>query len=473
MVDGFRDKLKMIALMPFSSLTGTFPRMMREISAEIGHEFEFIITGSNIEIDRRVLDELRDPLIHLLRNAADHGIESKDRRAKSGKKTIGRVELSIGISADKKIEISVSDDGNGIDTGRIRCKLIDEMHMPESVVAEMTEDKIVNHIFDSGFTTSSIITTISGRGLGMAIVRDKIEALGGSIHIDNHPGAGVAFILSLPAALSSQRGILFCVGARTFAMPTNGIEAFTRIKQSDIQTIKGIQSLTLYGKTLPVFDMAPILGLSSDFNSKEKITIILISLSGINAGFIVDNVLREREMLVKPLGSLMPSVSNVSGITVTSSGEVVPVLNSRDVLQNAMNSLGTTTPLRRSSDKVEKPTIMLAEDSITSRTLLANILEAAGYEVITAVDGEAAWQQLQRVKIDLLVSDIEMPRMDGFELTEKVRNFPRLTTLPIVLVTSLSKQEDRERGINLGANAYITKGDFSQSHLLDTVERLL
>jgi two-component system chemotaxis sensor kinase CheA len=177
-------------------------------------------------------------------------------------------------------------------------------------------------------------------------------------------------------------------------------------------------------------------------------------------------------MLVKPLGSLMPGVHNVSGITVTSSGQIVPVLNSRELIHNAMSGSGTLT-LHHATDDVAKPIIMIAEDSITSRTLLTNILASAGYQVETAVDGESAWEQLQKNKVDLLVSDIEMPRMDGFALTEKVRNHPLLAALPVVLVTSLSKPEDRERGIELGANAYITKGDFSQTHLLDTIERLL
>lgn len=472
MVDGFRDKLKMIAMMPFASLTGSFPRMMRELAAEIGREFEFVMSNVDIEIDRRVLDELRDPLIHLLRNAADHGIEPREKRIAAGKKPTGKIELNIGIAADKKIEISVKDDGGGINAAIIRRKLIEEMQMPESIVAEMTEEKVVNHIFNSGFSTSRIITSVSGRGLGMAIVREKVEALGGSIRIENSPGQGSCFILSLPAALSSQRGILFMAGGQIFAIPANGIESLVRIKRTDLQTIKGTPSINLHGEILPVFDLAAILGLSNTLLPDAKLTVIILSLSGVKAGFIVENVLREREMLVKPLGSLMPGVHNVNGITVTSSGQIVPVLNSREIIHNAMSGSGTLT-LHHASDEAAKPIIMIAEDSITSRTLLTNILASAGYQVETAVDGESAWEQLQKNKVDLLVSDIEMPRMDGFALTEKVRNHQLLATLPVVLVTSLSKPEDRERGINLGANAYITKGDFSQTHLLDTIERLL
>jgi two-component system chemotaxis sensor kinase CheA len=191
------------------------------------------------------------------------------------------------------------------------------------------------------------------------------------------------------------------------------------------------------------------------------------------AALIVDSVLRESEMIVKPLGCLLRRVRNVIGVTVTGSGGIVPVLNTSDLLKSGFGGQGGKPVLSVGDENIRKFTIMIAEDSITSRTLLTSILEAAGYEVITAVDGMVAWELLNEKKIDLLVSDIEMPRMDGFSLTEKVRSEGRFDDLPVVLVTSLARKEDRERGIAVGANAYITKGDFSQNHLLETIERLL
>jgi two-component system chemotaxis sensor kinase CheA len=472
MIDDFREELKTIALMPCSSLTSSFPRMMREIAAETGKELEFIMTGGEIEIDRRILDELRDPLIHLLRNAVDHGIEAPDKRIAVGKSREGLVELNINVTTDKKIELVIRDDGQGISIELLRETVVEKLNLSPEVVAGMSSEKLLNYIFHSGFSTSKIITSISGRGLGMAIVREKVESIGGAIRIENSPGYGCAFVISLPAALSAQRGILFNVGGRRFAMPTNGLLYSTRMRREDIRTVKGIPSISARGKTLPVFELAGLLGLEGG-KLKETFPVLVVAMSDFEAALVVEEVLFESEMIVKPMGSLLQKVKNVTGVTVTGSGWIVPVLNTRDLLKSGIRGNSGRPDLNVVEDRPQTKSIMIAEDSITSRTLLTNILEAAGYNVITAVDGMAAWTLLGERKVDMLISDIEMPRLDGFGLTEKVRTEKRLEDLPVVLVTSLARREDRERGIAVGANAYITKGDFSQNHLLDTIERLI
>lgn len=472
MIDEFREELKTIALMPFSSLSGSFPRMMREIIKETGRDFEFTMSGGEIEIDRRILDELRDPLIHLLRNSADHGIESEEIRTAAGKPPVARIYLSAGVTPDKKIEITVSDDGGGIDLDSLRLKISDKFNLPIGVVNVLPEDKVINYIFLSGFSTSKIITSLSGRGLGMAIVREKVENVGGTIRIDNKPGQGCAFTILLPAALSAQRGILLKVGGRLFALPTNGLLYTALLKRENISSIKGVPSVTVRGDTIPAFDLAGILELQSD-KIQETFPVLVMSVAGIKAALIVEAVIQEIEMIVKPLGCLLQRVRNITGVVITGSGAVVPVLNSRDLLKSGISGQHGRLEIAQQEKDRKQPVIMIAEDSITSRTLLTNILEATGYQVITAVDGMAAWKLLEGTKIDLLVSDIEMPRMDGFALTEKVRADQRFAGLPVVLVTSLARREDREHGIACGADAYITKGDFSQNHLLETIERLL
>jgi two-component system chemotaxis sensor kinase CheA len=472
MIDEFREELKTIALMPFSSLSSSFPRMMREIIKETGREFEFVMSGGEIEIDRRILDELRDPLIHLLRNSADHGIEAEEKRIAAGKQRIGRIDLSVSVAADKKIEITVSDDGGGMDLTALRRKITEKFGLPPGAADALSDDKVINYIFLSGFSTSKIITSLSGRGLGMAIVREKVENVGGTIRIDNKPGHGCTFTILLPAAMSAQRGILLKAAGRMFALPTNGLLYTALLKRENISSIKGVPSITVRGDTIPVFDLAGILELQSD-KMPEIFTVLVMSVLEVKAAIVVEAVIQEIEMIVKPLGCLLQRVRNVAGVVITGSGAVVPVLNPRDLFKSGLGGQHGRLEMAQSKKEQKQPIIMIAEDSITSRTLLTNILEAAGYRVITAFDGMAAWKMLEETRIDLLVSDIEMPRMDGFALTEKVRADQRFTGLPVVLVTSLARREDREHGIACGADAYITKSDFSQNHLLETIERLL
>ena len=472
MIDEFREELKTIALMPFSSLSSSFPRMMREIARETGRNFEFVMSGVEIEIDRRILNELHDPLIHLLRNSADHGIESEGKRIAAGKQLQGRINLSVSVTPDKKIEIIVSDDGSGMDLSTLRRKISEKFNLPPEAVNALPEDKVINYIFLSGFSTSKIITSLSGRGLGMAIVREKVENVGGTIRIDNKPGHGCTFTILLPAALSAQRGILLKAGGRIFALPTNGLLYTALLKRENISSIKGVPSITVRGDTIPVFDLAGILELQAD-KMQEVFPVLVMSVLEVKAAIVVEAVIQEIEMIVKPLGCLLQRVRNITGVVITGSGAVVPVLNPRDLFKSGLGGQHGRLEMAQPKKGQKQPIIMIAEDSITARTLLTNIMEAAGYRVITAFDGMAAWRMLEETRIDLLVSDIEMPRMDGFALTEKVRADQRFTGLPVVLVTSLARREDREHGIACGADAYITKSDFSQNHLLETIERLL
>jgi len=472
MIDEFRQELKTIALMPFSSLSSSFPRMMREIARDTGRDFEFVMSGGEIEIDRRILDELRDPLIHLLRNSADHGIEPEEKRIAAGKPRQGKINLTVIVTPDKKIEITVSDDGGGMDLAVLRRKIVEKFNMSAADAEALPDDEVINHIFLSGFSTSKIISSLSGRGLGMAIVREKVENVGGTIRIDNRPGHGCTFNILLPAALSAQRGILLKAGGRMFALPTNGLLYTALLKPDSISSVKGAPSITVRGDTIPVFDLAGILELQAD-KMQEIFPVLVMSVAGNKAALIVESVIQEIEMIVKPLGCLLQRVRNITGVVITGSGAVVPVLNSRDLFKSGLSGQHGRPEMTQPGKDRKQPVIMIAEDSITSRTLLTNILEASGYKVISAVDGMAAWKMLEETRIDLLVSDIEMPRMDGFALTAKVRADQRFAGLPVVLVTSLARREDREHGIACGADAYITKSDFSQNHLLETIERLL
>ncbi|RMI27690.1 MAG: hybrid sensor histidine kinase/response regulator [Calditrichaeota bacterium] len=476
MVDRLLEDTQKILMLPFSTLTQIFPRLVRDISRSLGKEAELIIQGSEVEMDKRILEELKDPLIHLLRNCLDHGLETPEVRQQRGKPPRGTITVAISQLDGGKVELLISDDGNGIDVEKVKQAAVRAGTLTEQEAAEMEDRETLMLIFRSQVSTSPIITELSGRGLGMSIVQEKVEALGGSISVETEPGAYTRFRIILPLTLARFRGVLVEVAGQLFVVPSGHVERVLRVFPSQIKTVEHRETITVNGRVLPLVPLAEILELPPHpVDSPEACRPVLVLTSGSTAiAFTVDRILNEQEVLVKSLGRQLLRVRNIGGATVLGSGKAVPILNPLDVLRSAM-ALSKSGP-SRSSAEMERPRrkrLLVAEDSITTRTLLKHILETAGYEVETAVDGAEALARLKEEHFDALVSDIEMPRMDGFELTAEVRRDARLRELPVVLVTSRSAPEDRERGVEVGADAYIVKSDFDQSNLLQVIEGLL
>ena len=473
LIDDSLENVRDIALQPFAALADTYPRMMRDLAQETGHPVNFEVSGGNLEIDRRILDQLNYPIIHLLRNAVDHGIESAEEREQAGKSACGNVSLEAVAVEGKKVQIIVKDDGRGIDLNSIREKIALTDNISAEDAAELTDKQILEYIFLSGFSTTSIITSISGRGLGMSIVRETVENLGGTIKIENNPGMGSEFILDLPVSLSSMKGVFVEAGKVMFAVPLIFVRYASRVCQTDIENINGKPTWSYRGKSIPVAELTSLMDIPSGISLEEQLrSILVIKVGDVEAAIIVDRVIEEVEITVKPMGKLLRKVPNISGAAVIGADELVPVINVRDLMQSIVGGRGSVTMVSKNKENTSL-SILVAEDSITTRMLLTSILESAGYEVETAIDGQDALYKLRAGKYDMLVSDVEMPRMNGFELTEKVRSDDKLSDLPVILCTTLSRREDRERGVQVGANAYLTKKNFEQSNLLETVDRLI
>lgn len=473
LIDDSLENVRDIALQPFAALADTYPRMIRDLAHETGHQINFEVSGGNLEIDRRILDQLNYPLIHLLRNAVDHGIESAEEREQAGKSAIGNISLEAVAVEGKKVQIIVKDDGRGIDLNSIREKIASADNISVEDAAELTDKQILEYIFLSGFSTTSIITSISGRGLGMSIVRETVENLGGTIKIENNPGQGSEFILDLPVSLSSMKGVFVEVGKVMFAVPLIFVRYVSRVCQADIENINGKPTWSYRGKSIPVAELTSLMNLPAGIAIENNLrSILVIKVGDVEAAIIVDRVIEEVEITVKPMGKLLRKVPNISGAAVIGADELVPVINVRDLMQNIVGGRGSVTQSSKNQEKASF-SILVAEDSITTRMLLTSILESAGYEVETAVDRQDALYKLRAGEYDMLVSDVEMPRMNGFELTEKIRSDEKLSDLPVILCTTLSRREDRERGVEAGANAYLTKKNFEQSNLLETVDRLI
>lgn len=477
MVDSLLDQTKRVLMTPFSTLFEILPRTVRDLLSAHGKEAELTVSGGEVEVDRRILEEMKDPLIHLVRNCVDHGIEKPRERVLRGRAPAGRISISVSHRDSGKIELVVADDGPGIDIAKVKNSAVRLGILSPEDSERLDEERLQGLIFRSGVSTSPLITDISGRGLGLAIVQEKVERLGGSVMCESSVETGTVFSVLLPLSLATVRGLLVRDEERLFVIPEANVRRLVRRPTEDIRKIEGRETVAVEDGVVPLVHLGRVLELPLRGKSEEKrdfFHAVVLESGDTIIAFKIDEVLLEQEFLLKPLGKQLKRVRNVSGATVLGGGRVVPVLNVPDLMKSAVK-VAETTPsvVSRVPQPEAKKSVLVVEDSVTARILLKNILEAAGYEVKTAVDGMDAYALLKSEPFDLVVSDVDMPRMDGFLLTTKIRSDKILAELPVVLVTALDSQNDRERGIEVGANAYIVKSSFDQSNLLEVIRRLI
>lgn len=482
MINAHLEDMRRTLMLPFATLTESFPRMVRDMARQKDKEIDLIIKGTEIEIDKRILEEMKDPLIHLVRNAVDHGIETPAERRRAKKTSNGTVEVIITQKEGNKVEITVSDNGRGMDLEKIKEKALSIDLYSNADLERMSERELLALVFYSEFSTSPIITDLSGRGLGLAIVREKVEKLGGRIDLESRPGKGVTFRILVQTTLATFRGILVEASGQRFVVPTLYVEQVLKTATKSIKTVENRETLDVGGESgrlLSYVRLADVLGLpggQAPEPSNGGFVNVAVVASGERAiAFHVDRVLDEEEVLIKDLGKQLLRVKNVAGATILGTGAVVPILNVPDLVKSAVaTAAGASKAVaKRKSPKARQKNVLVVEDSITSRMLLKNILESAGYRVKVAVDGMDGWITLNEDTFDLAVLDVEMPGMSGFELTEKIRREKRLKDVPVVLVTALESREDREKGIDVGADAYIVKSSFDQSNLLEVVKKMI
>ena len=485
MIDDHVDSMKKVLMLPIATVLEVFPRLVRDLARSQGKEVELVLLGKEIEVDKRILEELKDPLIHLLRNCIDHGIGNPEERRNANKPSHGTITLNFAVLDGRNLEIRISDDGAGIKIDNVLSAAVRAGIVSKDSVKTITPQESLDLIFKSGITTSPMITDISGRGLGLAIVREKVEHLGGKVFVESRPDNGTTFRLFLPLALSTVRGVLVKTAEHFFIVPTGNVERALRVSSTEIKTVENRETILIDQEIIWVMKLSDVLGLPNKAKTlpsqKGKapsfphfIQIVVLTQGNYRICFKVDEIIDEYEILVKKLGRQLQSVRNISGAAVLGSGTIVPVIKVSDLMKSALDSISMKRMAKneiQAEAKVYK--ILVTDDSITSRTLIKNILETAGYDVITAVDGVDAVTKALAGEFSLIVSDVDMPRMNGFELTAKIRKDKKLSEVPVVLVTALESKEDREHGIDVGANAYIVKSSFDQSNLLDVIKKLL
>lgn len=450
------------------ALRGHLGRVVRAASRDEDRAVELEMAGGATEIDRAILDGLRDPLVHLVRNAVAHGIESRDEREAIGKPPAGRVVVEA-AAVGAWVEIVVRDDGRGIDVERVRTIAIERGLVEPGAAGQLSRQDALDLVFLPGLSTRSAISELAGRGIGMDVVRSNLEALGGSVALRSEPGLGTEARLRAPLTRLTMRVLCVLVAGRTFALPFSAIERTLSITREEIRLVDGIEALVLEARIVPVGSLAAALELPE--RPRERRAAVVLAERERRVALWVDAVLGDRDLTIQPLPwNVAAGARGVSATAVLENGEVVFVLDPQ-TLVGARHAARTHTGEPAEIDR--KRRVLVVDDSITSRTLEKNILTSAGYEVVVAVHGAAALEVLAQQSVDLVVSDIEMPELDGIAMTRRIRATPGLERLPIILVTSLGDEADKRRGADAGADAYVVKGLFDQDELLRAVARLL
>lgn len=473
-VNDLQEQGMHLRMLPANTIFQTFPRAVRDLAKQFKKDINFIIEGGDTELDKKVLEEINDPLVHIMRNCVDHGVEDPETRRKLGKPAQGTVRLSARQEGDR-IVIEITDDGAGIDPNKVREAAVRKGYITEAEAAAMSDREARYLIFEAGFSTAPIITEISGRGVGMDVVRTfVVEKLKGALDVESEVGKGTIFKLTIPLTLAIIRALMLRVGDQVFAMPTSSVDETLRIDPAEIIKVEGREVIRRQKRTVPLVRLSEILGVAEIGNEGGKQPIVTLSYSGHRMGFMVDAFVGEQQIVIKPLGTHLKKIDNVAGVTILGAGEVVPILNVPDLMANARTRSGQRVGPTERAERVGPGHILICEDSFTTRELERSIFEAAGYKVETAVDGAQGLGKLKDgLKVDAVVTDVQMPNMTGFELTKSIKTDPQLMSIPVIIVTSLERDEEKAEGIEAGADAYITKSVFNQDTLLDTVERLI
>lgn len=472
------DGVRRTRMLPIATVFDAFPRMVRDLARERDKELRLIVYGGETEVDRSILEQIKAPLMHLLRNSADHGIERPAARQAAGKPREGTITLTA-AQRGGAIQLEIADDGAGIDLARVRASAVRQGHLTSEAIEAMSDREALWLIFRSGLSTSPSVTDISGRGVGMDVVREHIERMNGMIDVESQPGQGTRFIITLPLTVATTLCLLVRAADQTLALPVTNIVRMLRLGPEQIGRAEGREAIQMNGRPLTLARLADTIELETAAAAQHPLTTmrpaIVLGSAERRIAFLVDALLGAQEIVIKRLPRPLNRIRYTAGAAILGTGEVVMVLNIADLLRAAARA--TARPIAAPAETARRTdragVILVADDSITTRMMEKHILESAGYQVRVAADGMEAWNMLQREGADILVSDVNMPRLDGFGLAEKVRASEQLKRMPIILVTSLDSSADRERGILAGADAYIVKSAFDQDVLLSTIRRLV
>ncbi len=477
LIDDFDSMIKNIRILPLATVFHLFGRMVRDISQERKKEVELTITGSETSADKKIIEEIKNPLIHIIRNSIDHGIETPEQRIKAGKSRVGHLQINA-KHLDNRILIEVIDDGQGFNVKKIRDKALQKGFLTKEELNSMNDDEIINIVFLPGFTTGEEVTSISGRGIGMDVVKSKIAQLNGTVKVISEFNKGSKIQIELPVTMATMSAFLIQSSNQTFAISMSVINTVVCKREDEILNNNEIMTILHNGKNIPVFYLSNILNLPNLENKNIFKTILIIETNNKTIGIIVDKLLGEQEILHKKLSPPIYKLKNISGITTLASGETCLILNIIDIMKTTAfnNSRITNTQANIIIDKktlINYKKILVVDDSKTTRILEKSILSSAGFNVETAINPIDAMKKLNQTKYDLILSDIEMPEMTGLELLAQLKTNELFTDIPVIIMSSLSDNSIKQRAKSLGAEKYIVKGEFNKQKLIDIVTEIL
>ena len=459
--------------LPLSTVFNIYPRMVRDLARQQGKQIELIIEGRDTKVDKRILEEIKDPLLHLIRNAIDHGIETPEERAIRGKPATATIILR-GYQTGNSVAIELIDDGRGLNLDSIRNTAIRRNVRTSEQLATMSESEIQSLIFASGFSTRTEVTELSGRGVGLDVVRTNVEKLKGAIQVSSTFGNGCKFQIRLNTSLATTKVLIVELDRTRYALPLEFIQTMISLPKTDIYEIEGKPTITFEDRPISITWLTSLLQIPipEDSPSKNNLFCIILQIDREHFGIIVDDLVDQQDIVIKPQSKLLKRIPNVAGATILGSGEVCMILNPPDLLHSLKNGNWRTVVSETESES-PKNRLLLVEDSIIIRTQMQRLLKGAGYNVTIAENGAVGLQKVREQEFDIVLSDVEMPKMSGLEMTANIRSYGEYERLPIVLITTLASPEDKQRGREAGANAYLTKGDFEQQLLFQTLDKLI
>ena len=480
LMDELHDKTLLMRMLPLAIVFEPAGRLVRELARSIGKQVECMVKGSEIELDRQMIDKLSDPIIHLIRNGIDHGLEIPEKRLAAGKPAQGRLTLSARQDGGWVV-IDVADDGGGIPLAALREKAVKKGLLSEEKRAAMSDQDVIDLIFLPGFSTSSIITDLSGRGVGMDVVKQCIiDDLQGVINVETWPGAGTTFSLRLPLSLAVMRVLLVEVDSLPFGFTAQYVAELLRVPREAMLTIAERNAVIIRNEFVPVVSLAELLCIPAHLARPDErahsmgLLLLVLRVRNEKIALQVDDLLDERDMVIKPLPEHMRQLPLLSGVVTTGKNELVSVLHAPALLDLARRVRTQAVRSKAESHALESHyKVLVVDDSLNTREIEKDVLEAYGYHVTLAEDGLDGLRKAIDGDFDAILTDVEMPNMDGFTLTARLRQEEKYRNKPIVIITSREKEEDKRRGVQVGADAYIVKGDFDQSNLVDTLRALL
>ncbi|MHC8342382.1 response regulator [Pseudomonas sp. RT6P73] len=462
---------------PFADVLGGQVRMVRDLGRSLGKQVRLEIEGEKTQVDRDVLEKLEAPLTHLLRNAVDHGIESPELRLLAGKPEEGLIRLRASHQAGLLV-LELSDDGHGVDLEKVRRSIIARQLSPAETAAQLSEEELLTFLFLPGFSLRDTVTEVSGRGVGLDAVQHMVRQLRGAVVLEQTAGEGSRFHLEVPLTLSVVRSLVVEVGDEAYAFPLAHIERMCDLEPADIVQVEGRQHFWHEGRHVGLVAASQLLQRPASPSSQQTLKVVVIREREAIYGVAVERFVGERTLVVLPLDERLGKVQDISAGALLDDGSVVLIVDVEDMLRSVDKLLNTgrlERIARQGSQAVEaaRKRILVVDDSLTVRELQRKLLLNRGYDVAVAVDGMDGWNALRSEDFDLLITDIDMPRMDGIELVSLLRQDNRLQSLPVMVVSYKDREEDRRRGLDAGADYYLAKASFHDDALLDAVVELI